>query len=83
MTARAKRVLIASAIGLVSLGSAAFFYPVMLPGLLLAAPIWPQGIHSSNFGPLSGIFFLATISLGTAAFWGGIAYMLMAKPWRT
>jgi hypothetical protein len=48
------------------------------PGLLIAAVFWPRGIHS-NFatGTFGVTMFIATLYLGTIAFWAGVTYAIL------
>ena len=81
MTARAKRVWIPVLVGVASVLIAAIPYleVVLYPGLLIASLFWPEGVHSDNMGKVGAVLFLITIYLGTAAFWGGLAYAIVRR----
>ena len=50
---------------------------VMIPGMYIAAPFWPQGLHS-DLGPKEVYVFLATVWLGTLLAWSVLSYGLLS-----
>ena len=81
MAARTRRIWIPLIVGLAAVLLAAIPYLEVLlyPGLLIASLFWPQGIHSDHMGRVGAVLFIATIYLGTAGFWGGIAYAIVRR----
>jgi hypothetical protein len=50
-----------------------------VPGLLLASPFWPEGIHTgSGLGPAGIIAWLAVMWIGSFVAWTGVAYGAMS-----
>jgi hypothetical protein len=84
MMTRAKRLVIAAGAGIGAVLVAMLPLPgaeyLVFPGLVLASPFWPQGIHSSHWlGPVGVVAMIATVGLGTAGFWGGVVYAVMTR----
>lgn len=81
MAARARRIWIPVTVGIaaVLLAAIPFLELLLYPGLLIASLFWPQGIHSDHMGRVGAVLFIATIYLGTAGFWGGIAYAIVRR----
>ena len=83
MTSRAKRLAVSIAIGVAVLLIAGLPVPYLeflsFPGVLLAAPFWPQGIHTSGMGETGALLMIGTVYAGTIAFWAAIAYAILTK----
>jgi hypothetical protein len=61
-------------IAVVALALLPFMGWVMLPGMALSVPFFPEGIHT---GSGAGVSFFITVALGSALFWAFIAFILL------
>ena len=57
---------------------ALLFQPLFLPGIIVALPFWPQGIHTRP-GLVSNLLFLLTVYVGTWAFWAAVLYFPLRR----
>ena len=48
---------------------------IFQPGLLLAAPFWPQGFHSDFSGPADVMTMLVVIWGGSWLLWSGLTFV--------
>ena len=64
-------------LGMLLLSEVQFLGMLKLPGFFVAGIFWPQGVHSSNLGPIGMRLFFVTIYAGTAAVWAAIAYGIL------
>jgi hypothetical protein len=73
-----KRVLVSAVLGCAVFGMGYVFSPlsdaVIVPGVYLAAPFWPEGIES-DFGPAGVVGFLSVVYIGAILAWSALAYI--------
>ena len=81
---RRRRLAISTSFGagilVASLAPTPLTYYVLLPGLFLASPFWPEGIHSGAGLSGAGVYaYLATIYLVVIGGWGALMYTLLGR----
>jgi hypothetical protein len=78
--ARTKLIWPSLAIGALALASGALFPSlsdwVLWPGVVLATPFWPQGIHSDFSSAVGVVAMLAVVWVSSWVVWSALAFLV-------